>query len=98
MVILIGPPVAADAVTDEALTAHLTGLLASMSVRDAAKAAAVALGVSKARAYELALALRGKARADGAARRRHPAKPQPTTSVGDQASRLAARRRQCRTQ
>jgi anti-sigma regulatory factor (Ser/Thr protein kinase) len=29
-----------------------------MSVRDAAKAAAAALGVSKARAYELALALR----------------------------------------
>ena len=60
MVILIGPPVAADAVTDAALTAHSTGLLANMSVRDAAKAAAVALGVSKARAYELALALRGK--------------------------------------
>jgi 16S rRNA (cytidine1402-2'-O)-methyltransferase len=59
MVILIGPPAATDAVTDEAITAHLTGLLASMSVRDAAKAAAVALGVSKARAYELALALRG---------------------------------------
>src|SRR4029077_7207925 len=59
MVIVIGPPAATDTVTDEAITAHLTGLLASMSVRDAAKAAAVALGVSKARAYELALALRG---------------------------------------
>jgi 16S rRNA (cytidine1402-2'-O)-methyltransferase len=58
MVIVIGPPTAAGAVTDEVITAHLTGLLASMSVRDAAKAAAAALGVSKARAYELALALR----------------------------------------
>jgi len=58
MVIVIAPPVAADAVTDAAITEHLTGLLASMSVRDAAKAAAAALGVSKARAYELALSLR----------------------------------------
>ena len=59
MVIVIGPPAAAGAVTDEAIAAHLTGLLASMSVRDAAKAAAASLGVSKARAYELALALKG---------------------------------------
>jgi 16S rRNA (cytidine1402-2'-O)-methyltransferase len=58
MVIVIGPPAAAVAVTDAAIAAHLAGLLASMSVRDAAKAAAAALGVSKARAYELALALR----------------------------------------
>jgi 16S rRNA (cytidine1402-2'-O)-methyltransferase len=58
MVIVIAPPAAPDAVTDAAITEHLTGLLASMSVRDAAKAAAAALGVSKARAYELALSLR----------------------------------------
>jgi 16S rRNA (cytidine1402-2'-O)-methyltransferase len=58
MVIVIAPPAAADAVTDAAITEHLTGLLASMSVRDAAKAAATALGVSKARTYELALSLR----------------------------------------
>jgi len=58
MVILIGPPTAAGAVSDEVIAAHLTGLLASMSVRDAAKATAAALGVSKARAYELALTLR----------------------------------------
>ena len=58
MVIVIAPPAAADAVTDAAITEHLTGLLANMSVRDAAKAAAATLGVSKARAYELALSLR----------------------------------------
>ena len=58
MVIVIAPPAATDAVTDAAITEHLTGLLASMSVRDAAKAAATALGVSKTRTYELALSLR----------------------------------------
>ena len=43
---------------DTAIAAHLCDLLKDMSVRDAAKATAEALNVSKARAYELALALK----------------------------------------
>jgi 16S rRNA (cytidine1402-2'-O)-methyltransferase len=58
MVIVVGPPAAAPSVADTAIAAHLRDLLKDMSVRDAAKATAAALNVSKARAYELALALK----------------------------------------
>jgi len=58
MVIVVGPPPAAPAVADTAIAAHLESLLPRMSVRDAAKATAEALQVSKARAYALALTLR----------------------------------------
>jgi 16S rRNA (cytidine1402-2'-O)-methyltransferase len=61
MVIVIGPPTAAAAASDAAIAAHLEGLLASLSVRDAAKATAEAMQIPKARAYELALALRKRA-------------------------------------
>jgi 16S rRNA (cytidine1402-2'-O)-methyltransferase len=57
MVIVIGPPTAAI-VPDAAIAAHLRSLLERMSVRDAAKATAQALHVSKARAYALALSLK----------------------------------------
>jgi 16S rRNA (cytidine1402-2'-O)-methyltransferase len=58
MVIVVGPPATAPSVADTAIAAHLRDLLKDMSVRDAAKATAEALNVSKARAYELALALK----------------------------------------
>jgi 16S rRNA (cytidine1402-2'-O)-methyltransferase len=58
MVIVVGPPAAAPALPDAAIAAHLRSLLERMSVRDAAKATAEALHVSKARAYELALSLK----------------------------------------
>ncbi len=57
MVVLVGPPVA-EAVTDEAVVARLEMLLATASLRDAAKAVAAELGVTRSRAYELALGLK----------------------------------------
>jgi 16S rRNA (cytidine1402-2'-O)-methyltransferase len=57
MVVLVGPPIA-ETVTDEAIIARLEPLLATMSLRDAAKAAAEELGVTRSRAYELALSLK----------------------------------------
>jgi 16S rRNA (cytidine1402-2'-O)-methyltransferase len=56
MVILVGPP-APEEIADEAIAARLGTLLASMSLRDAAKAVAEELGVPRSRAYDLALAL-----------------------------------------
>ncbi|HJZ42272.1 MAG TPA: 16S rRNA (cytidine(1402)-2'-O)-methyltransferase [Hyphomicrobiaceae bacterium] len=64
MVILVGPP-PAEEVSDEAIIARLEALLAEMSLRDAAKAAAEELGVPKSRVYDLGLALkRGDGRKD----------------------------------
>jgi 16S rRNA (cytidine1402-2'-O)-methyltransferase len=57
MVILVGPP-PAPTVTDAAITARLAPLLAHMRLSEAARTVAAELGVSRARAYELALALR----------------------------------------
>ena len=57
MVVLVGPPVP-QAVTDEAIAAKLTPMLPVMSLSDAAKAAADDLGVSKARAYDIGIALK----------------------------------------
>lgn len=55
VVIVIGPP-QAGAVTDEEIAALLDGALRQMSLRDAAKVVAEALGVSKTRVYDLGLA------------------------------------------
>ena len=58
MVILIGPPPAGSAATDADILASLEPLLATSSVRDAAKSVADALNVQKARVYDLALSLK----------------------------------------
>ncbi len=56
-VILVGPPVEGD-VSDEDIEARLTKALDEMSLRDASKAVADALGVPKSRVYDLGLKLR----------------------------------------
>ncbi len=56
-VILVGPPVAGE-VTDDAITAALSKALGTMSLKDAAKAVAAELSVSKSRVYDLGLALK----------------------------------------
>jgi 16S rRNA (cytidine1402-2'-O)-methyltransferase len=60
MVILVGPPLA-QAVTDDAIAARLEPLIDRMSLSEAAKAVADALGVAKGRAYDVGLALKRKA-------------------------------------
>ena len=57
VVILVGPPQEMT-ISDEAIAARLTVALADMSLRDAAKAVADALGVPKGRVYDLGLLLR----------------------------------------
>jgi 16S rRNA (cytidine1402-2'-O)-methyltransferase len=57
IVVLVGPPVA-QTVTDEAIAAKLTPMLSEMSLSDAARAAADELGVAKARAYDIGIALK----------------------------------------
>jgi 16S rRNA (cytidine1402-2'-O)-methyltransferase len=61
MVVLVGPPVA-HAVTDEAIAAKLTPMLLVMSLSEAAKVAADDLGVAKARAYDIGVALKQQAK------------------------------------
>jgi 16S rRNA (cytidine1402-2'-O)-methyltransferase len=60
-VLLVGPPVA-ERVSDEAIAAKLTPMLSVMSLSDAAKAAADDLGVPKARAYDIGIALKQRGR------------------------------------
>jgi len=55
VVIVIGPPQAGQ-ITDEEIAALLDAALRQMSLRDAAKVVAEALGVSKTRVYDLGLA------------------------------------------
>ncbi|MEO0399040.1 MAG: 16S rRNA (cytidine(1402)-2'-O)-methyltransferase [Pseudomonadota bacterium] len=65
IVVLIGPPAAPTTVSESDLDAFLEDALTAMSVRDAAAAAADALGVAKKEAYRRAVALaaaRAKAR------------------------------------
>jgi 16S rRNA (cytidine1402-2'-O)-methyltransferase len=57
MVILVGPPLE-QTVTDEAIAAKLGPLLGQMSLSEAAKTVAEMLGVAKARAYDVGLALK----------------------------------------
>jgi 16S rRNA (cytidine1402-2'-O)-methyltransferase len=59
-VILVGPPQEA-AVTDDVISARLVPALEEMSLRDAAKAVADALGVPKSRVYDLGLRSRKEA-------------------------------------
>jgi 16S rRNA (cytidine1402-2'-O)-methyltransferase len=54
VVIIVGPPQKAP-ITDADIAARLEGALQKMSLRDAAKAVAEALGVPKSRVYELGL-------------------------------------------
>ena len=55
--IVVGPPVQIEA-TDADITAKLEVALLSMSLKDAAKAVSEALGVSKARVYDLGLQIK----------------------------------------
>jgi 16S rRNA (cytidine1402-2'-O)-methyltransferase len=57
IVVLVAPP-RPRAVTDEAIAAKLTPMLLEMSLSDAAKAVAEELGVAKARAYDIGIALK----------------------------------------
>ena len=57
MVVLVGPPIA-EVVTDETIVVRLEPLLATMSLRDAAKTVAHDLGIPRNRAYHLGLALK----------------------------------------
>lgn len=59
VVILAAPPEAKE-VSDETIAARLSAALGEMSVRDASKTVADALGVPRSRAYDLALALKQK--------------------------------------
>jgi 16S rRNA (cytidine1402-2'-O)-methyltransferase len=59
IVIVVGPPAAAE-IGDDEIETRLSTALASMSVRDASKTVAEMLGVPKARAYDLALKMKGR--------------------------------------
>ncbi len=59
IVVLVGPGTPQVASEDD-VRARLAELLAEMSVRDAAKAVAETMGIAKARAYDLALAVRAE--------------------------------------
>lgn len=59
--IVVAPPEAV-AVSDEAIAAHLAAALESLSVRDASQVVAETLKVPKGRVYDLALALKRRAR------------------------------------
>jgi len=57
IVIVIGSPMAREA-TDTEIAAAVQAALATMSLRDASKAVAEALGVAKSRVYEIGLAMK----------------------------------------
>jgi 16S rRNA (cytidine1402-2'-O)-methyltransferase len=57
MVVVVGPPLQQE-VTEEAIAARLAPLLGDMSLSEAAKTVADSLGVPKARAYDVGLALK----------------------------------------
>lgn len=60
IVVIVHPPGPAEAATSSDIDAFIAAALASMSVKDAAAAAADALGVSRKAAYERALALKAR--------------------------------------
>lgn len=62
IVVLVGPPAAAPDITDAAIAARLQPLLADMSLRDAVRAVADALGTAKSRVYDVGLGLKGRGR------------------------------------
>jgi 16S rRNA (cytidine1402-2'-O)-methyltransferase len=57
MVVLVGPPMP-EAVKDDAIAARIEPLLDEVSLSDAARTVADALGVARARAYDIGLALK----------------------------------------
>lgn len=59
IVVLVFPPAAPQAATQSDIDAFIAAALAALSVKDAAAAAADALGIPKKAAYERALALKG---------------------------------------
>ena len=59
IVVLVFPPDAPEEATPAEIDAFIVAALVAMSVKDAAAAAAAALGIAKKSAYERALALRG---------------------------------------
>ena len=59
--IVVGPPLPTEAPSEEVLDERLTELLQSMSVKDAARAAAESVGVPRGEAYQRALVLKDKA-------------------------------------
>ncbi len=58
LVVLVGPPLPAEAPAADTLDAALTAALARLSVKDAARQVAEALGVPRSEAYARALALK----------------------------------------
>ena len=60
-VILVGPPVAGE-LTDNDIAEALAIALQDLSLKDAAKAVSVSLGVSKSRVYDLGLTLKAKSK------------------------------------
>lgn len=62
IVILIGPPPATPNIADSDIAARLKPLLADMSLRDAVRAVADALGVAKTRVYDIGLELKERRR------------------------------------
>lgn len=58
IVVIVHPPAAPETASELEIDAFITASLASMSVKDAANAAADALGIAKRTAYERALALK----------------------------------------
>lgn len=61
IVIVVGPPIATEA-TDADISAKLEAALASMSLKDAAKAVSDALGISKTRVYDLGLQIKSSSK------------------------------------
>lgn len=59
IVIVVGPPVATET-TDSDISAKLEAALTTMSLKDAAKAVSDALGISKARVYDLGLKIKSQ--------------------------------------
>jgi len=64
IVVLVSPGKEKAAPTEDEMSAFLKSALQAMSVKDAAKAAAEALGVAKKAAYEMALAIRNRPKND----------------------------------
>jgi 16S rRNA (cytidine1402-2'-O)-methyltransferase len=78
MVIIVGPPDRRP-VSDETIVASLSPLLPHMRLSEAVRTVAEALGVSRARAYQLALAMR-RAYPEGA--EEPPGNGPPSTEQG----------------
>jgi 16S rRNA (cytidine1402-2'-O)-methyltransferase len=60
MVIVVGPAPDGEPVSDDVLRDEIAGLLATMSVRDAARVVADRVGVPRGRVYDIALAVKNR--------------------------------------